>query len=124
MQTQRQSVFIFPEGTRSYSEKPELLPFKKGAFHLAIKAGVDIVPVVTENYAHVLNPKRKTFNAGTIKVKVLPPISSKGLTPADVDNLARTTREAMLKCLAEMSNKDEREVDATVQSGKSSAVEI
>lgn len=55
---------------------------------------------------------------------VLPPISTKGLTPADVDNLARTTREAMLKCLAEMSNKDEREVDATVRNGKSSAVEI
>jgi len=75
MQTLKQSVFIFPEGTRSYSTKPELLPFKKGAFHLAIKAGVDIVPVVTENYAHVLNPKEFRFHAGTIKVKGEHPLS-------------------------------------------------
>lgn len=69
MRDHRQSVFIFPEGTRSYSDKPELLPFKKGAFHLAVKAGVPIVPVVTENYSHVLSPKNLRFNAGDIKVK-------------------------------------------------------
>jgi lysophosphatidate acyltransferase len=69
MRTHRQSVFIFPEGTRSYSNKPELLQFKKGAFHLAVKAGVPIVPVVTENYAHVLNIRALRFNSGSIKVK-------------------------------------------------------
>jgi lysophosphatidate acyltransferase len=69
MQTYKQSVFIFPEGTRSYSDKPELLPFKKGAFHLAVQAGVDIVPVVTENYAHILSIRALRFNAGSIKVK-------------------------------------------------------
>lgn len=69
MRTHRQSVFIFPEGTRSYSEKPEMLPFKKGAFHLAVKAGVPIVPVVVENYSHIMAPRRWRFNAGTIKVK-------------------------------------------------------
>lgn len=69
MRDHRQSVFIFPEGTRSYSDKPELLPFKKGAFHLAVKAGVPIVPVVAENYSHVLSPKNLRFNAGDIKIK-------------------------------------------------------
>jgi lysophosphatidate acyltransferase len=71
MRTQRQSVFIFPEGTRSYSTDPMLLPFKKGAFHLAVKAGVDIVPIVAENYSHVLNVKGRHFVSGDIKVKGL-----------------------------------------------------
>jgi lysophosphatidate acyltransferase len=71
MREHRQNVFIFPEGTRSYAEKPVLLPFKKGAFHLAIQAGVDILPVVAENYSRLLNVKAKRFNSGTIRVKGL-----------------------------------------------------
>jgi lysophosphatidate acyltransferase len=31
-------VFLFPEGTRSHSKAPNLLPFKKGAFHMALHA--------------------------------------------------------------------------------------
>ena len=69
MREHRQNVFIFPEGTRSYAEKPVLLPFKKGAFHLAVQAGVDIVPVVTENYSRLLNVKARRFNVGNIRVK-------------------------------------------------------
>ena len=68
MRTERQNVFIFPEGTRSYAEKPELLPFKKGAFHLAIQAQVPILPVVVANYSHVLNVKKKFFSPGIIDV--------------------------------------------------------
>ncbi|GAA3290215.1 hypothetical protein GCM10020218_060420 [Dactylosporangium vinaceum] len=69
MRVHRQSVFIFPEGTRSYSDKPELLSFKKGAFHLAVKAGVPVVPVVVENYSHILAPKKYRFEAGSIKIR-------------------------------------------------------
>lgn len=69
MKTHRQSVFIFPEGTRSYSDEPTLLPFKKGAFHLAVKAGVPIVPIAVENYSHIMSPRALRFNAGKIKVK-------------------------------------------------------
>lgn len=43
--------------------------FKKGAFHLAIKAGVDIVPVVAGNYWGVLSVREKRFRAGRIPVK-------------------------------------------------------
>lgn len=69
MKTHQQSVFIFPEGTRSYSDEAMLLPFKKGAFHLAVRAGVPIVPVVTENYAHIMSPRAWRFDAGTIRIK-------------------------------------------------------
>lgn len=65
----RQNVFMFPEGTRSYYKDPGMLPFKKGAFHLAIQAGAPIVPVVVENYSHVLYVQGWRFNSGIIRVK-------------------------------------------------------
>jgi lysophosphatidate acyltransferase len=124
MKEKQQSVLIFPEGTRSYPTEPMLLPFKKGAFHLAVQAGVPIVPVVAENYSHVLNVKARRFNSGTIRVKgmflwrlgrfprqggrrltldlVLDPIPTKDLTPADVDHLTQDTRDKMLNALIAM----------------------
>lgn len=69
MREHRQNVFVFPEGTRSYASGPTMLPFKKGAFHLAVQAKVDICPVVAENYSRILDVKAKRFVAGTIRVK-------------------------------------------------------
>lgn len=69
MQKERQSVYIFPEGTRSYTDKAEMLPFKKGAFHLAVQAKVPIVPVVVANYSNVLSLQRKIFTSGKIPIK-------------------------------------------------------
>lgn len=102
IQTKNQSVWIFPEGTRSNFTEPDLLPFKKGAFHLAIQAGVDIVPVVVGNYSHLFNWKAQRSESGTCQVRVLEPISTKGLTSQDVDQLARGIREDMLKHLKEL----------------------
>jgi lysophosphatidate acyltransferase len=65
---EKQSVFIFPEGTRSNAEEAMLLPFKKGAFHLAIQAGAPIVPVVAGCYWGVLGAREYRFRAGTIPV--------------------------------------------------------
>jgi lysophosphatidate acyltransferase len=67
----KQSVYMFPEGTRSYSKEPMLLPFKKGAFHLALQAGVPIVPVVVANYSDVLFVQGYKFRSGTILCKGL-----------------------------------------------------
>lgn len=62
-------MFIFPEGTRSYANGPELGAFKKGAFHLAVQAGVEIIPVIAANYAGVLNVGERKFRAGRIPVQ-------------------------------------------------------
>ncbi|KAI2637412.1 1-acylglycerol-3-phosphate O [Xylaria nigripes] len=97
IQRRQQSVYMFPEGTRSYAKEPGLLPFKKGAFHLAVQAGVPIVPVVAANYSHILYIKSLIFNGGKIPVKVMDPIPTTGLTTEDVDELTRTTRELMLQ---------------------------
>jgi lysophosphatidate acyltransferase len=104
MKTQRQSVFIFPEGTRSYATEPFLLPFKKGAFHLAVQAQVPIVPVVCATYANVLNPKERRFRPGEIDVTILPPISTVGCTAANVNDLVEKTRKVMMDELVRLSH--------------------
>lgn len=77
------SVWIMPEGTRSKGRG--LLPFKKGPFVTAIKAGVPIVPVTWSNYTKELNLNR--WHAGTIIMEVLPPIQTAGLAIEDVNVL-------------------------------------
>ncbi|KAL7792502.1 hypothetical protein V8C37DRAFT_380532 [Trichoderma ceciliae] len=105
IKTKRQSVYMFPEGTRSYTKEPALLPYKKGAFHLAVQSGVPIVPIVVANYSHVLYIKGLVFNSGKIPVKVLAPIPTANLTSADVDELTRSTRELMLKELVNLTER-------------------
>jgi len=65
----QQSVWIFPEGTRSYADSPILLPFKKGAFHFAIQAGVPIVPIVVANYERLFSIKKRRFESGKVRIK-------------------------------------------------------
>jgi lysophosphatidate acyltransferase len=68
---QKKSIFIFPEGTRSYFSTPKMLPFRSGAFRISIEANVPVVPVVVGNYNHIYNPRKRVFNRGVIKITVL-----------------------------------------------------
>jgi len=61
------SLWMFPEGTRNMTKEPSMLPLKKGGFHLAINAGIPIIPIVAENYYDMYHTG--VFNTGTIKVK-------------------------------------------------------
>lgn len=88
----RVSVVVMPEGTRSLGKG--LLPFKKGAFHLAIGTQLPIVPIAISPFHGALNFWK--WNAGTIYVNVLPPIPTKGLTHADVESLLATARAAIV----------------------------
>ena len=80
-----------------------MLPFKKGAFHLAIKAQVPIVPIVVANYSNVLSVKRRIFRAGSVPVRVLKPVETKGLGPDDVDALTSKIRDEMLTILSDLT---------------------
>jgi len=97
------SLWIYPEGTRHMSESPDMLPFKKGGFHLAINAGIPIVPIVVENYWHIY--RKGVFDTGVIKVRILPLIPTSSLTVADVHDLSARVREVMLEALYELSPK-------------------
>jgi putative phosphoserine phosphatase/1-acylglycerol-3-phosphate O-acyltransferase len=66
------TVFIAPEGTRAPTAA--LLPFKRGAFHLARQAGVPIVPMVIEG-TRPLQPRGSfAIHSGSVRIRYLPPI--------------------------------------------------
>ncbi|NXH43445.1 PLCB acyltransferase, partial [Dicaeum eximium] len=94
-------VWVYPEGTRNCTG--DLLPFKKGAFHLAIQAQVPVIPVVYSSFTTFYNPKTKLFTSGKIKVEVLPPIETKGLTPDDVSDLTDRCFSTMRETLFRLS---------------------
>lgn len=69
MKELKMSIFIFAEGTRTNSPDIGMLPFKKGAFHLAVQGGFPIVPMVCENYYSLYASGIKRFEAGELVVK-------------------------------------------------------
>jgi 1-acyl-sn-glycerol-3-phosphate acyltransferase len=80
------SFAVFAEGTRA--RPGELLPFKKGAFYMAIEAGAPIVPVAIKNTDILMGKGTGTAQPGTIELVFLEPIQTKGLTTdEDVEHL-------------------------------------
>lgn len=94
------SVWIMPEGTRSKGRG--LLPFKKGPFITAIKAGVPIVPIAWCNYISHLNLNK--WHAGEILMEVLPPLPTKNLTLDDVTKLKDEAFEVMSSAILRLDN--------------------
>ncbi len=82
------SIAIAPEGTRSPT--PRLLPFKKGPFHLAMQAGVPVVPIVMRNCGEIMAAHSMVIHAGTVDVAVLPPVPTDDW---DRDNLEERIAE-------------------------------
>jgi 1-acyl-sn-glycerol-3-phosphate acyltransferase len=78
------SLVMAPEGTRSAT--PALGPFKKGAFHVAMQAGVPIVPIVIRNAGELMWRGSSTIREGTVQVTVLPPVPTEGWTVEELDN--------------------------------------
>jgi putative phosphoserine phosphatase / 1-acylglycerol-3-phosphate O-acyltransferase len=77
------SVVISPEGTRSYT--PRVGEFKKGGFHLAMQAGVPIVPIVIRNAGELMWRNGRTIHSGAVQVRVHEPVPTTGWTKADLD---------------------------------------
>jgi len=90
IRTNKTKMWIFPEGTRS--KRAELLPFKKGAFHIAVQNKLPIVPVVVSPYTFI-NDERMIFNSGKVMVTVMPPVETEGCE--DVSKLVDQIREDM-----------------------------
>jgi 1-acyl-sn-glycerol-3-phosphate acyltransferase len=87
-------VMIFPEGTRSKTD--ELLPFKDGAFRLAIETGADVLPLAVSGTRKALPKHSWRFARSKALVTVGTPISTKGMTLADVERLKSLAREQIL----------------------------
>lgn len=94
------SFGVFAEGTRALPG--ELLPFKKGAFHLAIQTEAPIVPVAIKNTDWMMGKRTGVARAGTVEIVLLPPMETKPFAEQDdLDGLLSQTREAIANELSE-----------------------
>ncbi len=109
----RCSVMFFPEGTRSRNGK--LNAFTKGAFELAVKEQIPVLPMVVDGTQNTL-PKRswKFGIAKHIKLRILDPVSTEGLERNDVTPLSREVRARVLQQLAEWREQDPEQIDNLV----------
>jgi 1-acyl-sn-glycerol-3-phosphate acyltransferase len=85
------SVMIFPEGTRSKMQ--EMLPFKDGAFRLAIESGAPILPIAVAGTRNAMAKGTFRFLRAKALAQVLDPIETTGMTLNDIPTLKAMARE-------------------------------
>ena len=91
------SLLVYPEGTRSYDGR--LLPFKRGVFVLAIRAGVPIVPVTVDGATNVMAKRRWELYPGVVRITIHSPVETLGLTEEDRHRLAEEVRTIVASAL-------------------------
>jgi 1-acyl-sn-glycerol-3-phosphate acyltransferase len=87
----RVSVMIFPEGTRSKTQ--EMLPFKDGAFRLAIESQAPVLPIAVAGTRNAMAKGTFRFLRATALAQVLEPIDTAGMTLDDIGRLKQMARE-------------------------------
>ncbi|MBU2931363.1 1-acylglycerol-3-phosphate O-acyltransferase [Vibrio cyclitrophicus] len=92
------SVWVYPEGTRSKGRG--LLPFKTGAFRMAIEAGVPITPMCTSTTHNKIDLNR--VNNGIVITEMLEPIDVSGYKLSDARELANRCHALMAEKIAEL----------------------
>ena len=93
------SVLIFPEGTRSVDG--QLLPFKRGGFHLALKSECNVVPISIID-SRLIAPKGSLrIKKGTVIMNIGEPIPVKGYSKKDMVQLMDRVRDAMINQMKE-----------------------
>lgn len=91
------SVVIFPEGTRTHDGA--LLPFKRGGFQLAAKAGAPIIPFAITGSMQVNPRNRLELHNGVIRIRFGAPISTEGADAGNPEGLMTTVRAAISELL-------------------------
>jgi 1-acyl-sn-glycerol-3-phosphate acyltransferase len=108
------SVMFFPEGTRSMDGR--VGRFNDGAFHLAIKAQVPILPLAVEGSMKCIPKKAWKFgNATDVFLRVFPPFSTTGLTSQDAEELKMNVRTLLVLQIAKWRGVDSSAVDLLAQ---------
>ena len=89
------SFGVCPEGTRAHPG--EMLPFKKGAFHMAVQAGVPVVPIALKNSDMLMGKGTGEAWPGTIEMVVLPPVDTSWVkSDDDLDVLVRQVQNGIM----------------------------
>lgn len=94
------SVWVYPEGTRSKGRG--LLPFKTGAFRMAIEAGVPITPMCVSTTHNKINLNRR--DNGVVISEMLEPIDVSGYKIEDARKLAEHCHTLMASKIKELDN--------------------
>ena len=84
---------IFPEGGRT--PDGDIKPFLSGAFFLAIKAQVDIVPVALVGTFELLPMNTYHIKSRPLEMRVGEPISTAGLSMRDLEALSAKVQKAL-----------------------------
>jgi len=101
-------LVVFPEGTRNPAKDLTLLPFKKGAFHVALNTGLPILPVVISPY-DFLDHQTKSFLPGKVKIRVLDRIETTGHSKESIDSLVKEARDVMSEAFFAMAKEGKAE---------------
>jgi 1-acyl-sn-glycerol-3-phosphate acyltransferase len=88
------SLMAFPEGTRTVDGKVK--EFKKGVFFMALEAGVPVVPVVVNDTRLVMRKGSNTVKSGDVWLEILPPVSTKGYTEGNIEELVECVRSQIV----------------------------
>ena len=100
------SVIIFPEGTRS--RDGSIQEFKAGALVLAIKSGVDLVPVAIRGTFEILPKGRLMMTPGKVRIHVGRPITTKNCSVKDKHELARILHDDVVQLFDAMGSPAEK----------------
>ncbi len=98
------SFAIAPEGRRSLGYN--LGPFKKGAFHIAMQAGVPVVPIVIANSSDSMPKSGNIVRPAAIDVTVLPPVDTADWTKETIDQHIDDIRQMFLRTLGQTRDAD------------------
>lgn len=88
------SIIVFPEGTRSRTG--QIQNFKKGGFILALSGQIPIVPISISGSQYVNRKNSPILRPGRIKLKILEPIETEGMTMEDRNRLLQTVRQKII----------------------------
>ena len=90
------SFLVCPEGTRA--QPGEMLPFKKGAFHMAVQAGVPIVPIALKNSDMLMGKGTGEAWPGTIDMVIMPPVDTHWVkTDEDLEALVQQVQKTIMR---------------------------
>ncbi|WP_107850898.1 1-acylglycerol-3-phosphate O-acyltransferase [Oceanimonas marisflavi] len=115
IRSRKLSIWMFPEGTRSKGKG--LLPFKTGAFHIALQARVPIVPIACSSYFGQVDLNR--WDNGEVIIEIMPPIDVSDLEPAQLRDLLKQSRKQIADGIARL-DKEVRRPDSLTQTGAES----
>jgi 1-acyl-sn-glycerol-3-phosphate acyltransferase len=100
------SVMIMPEGTRS--PHADLLPFRDGAFRVAVELGLPILPIAVAGTRNAMAKDSMRFNRARAIARVLEPVETDGLTETDVPALRDRVRSMIAEAREDLRRTLER----------------